>query len=169
MEGKAKILGHSIHPILIVFPLGLLGTGVIFDIIYMSTGNTAFATATYWMLVAGLIGGLVAAPFGLIDWIAIPSDTRAKSVGLLHAVVNVVALLLFAVSWYLRNDTPQRPPMSANVFGFAGLAFALVGGWLGGELVERLGIGVHSGANPNAPSSLETASATLHGSHPHRP
>ncbi len=35
-----------------------------------------------------------------------------------------------------------------------GIALALVGGWLGGELVERLGIGVHAGAHPNAPNSL---------------
>ena len=167
MEGKARILGHSIHPILIVFPLGLLGTGMIFDIIYMASGNAAFATATYWMLIAGLIGGLVAAPFGLIDWMAIPSDTRAKSVGLTHAIVNVVALLLFATSWYMRSDTPTHPSTAASVVGIVGLAFALVGGWLGGELVERLGIGVHSGANPNAPSSLETAS--VQGTHARRP
>lgn len=34
-------------------------------------------------------------------------------------------------------------------------------GWLGGELVDRLGVGVHEGANVNAPSSLS------HGEVPH--
>lgn len=168
MEGKAKLLGHSIHPILIVFPLGLLGTAVIFDVIYMIWGNTVFAVAAYWMMTAGLIGGLVAAPFGLIDWIAIPSNTRAKSVGLTHAIVNVVALLLFAASWYLRNGIPERPTTAASISSIVGLLFALVGGWLGGELVERLGISVHEGANPNAPSSLETASASLNSRQVHR-
>ena len=156
MDSGAKILGHSIHPILIVFPLGLLGTAVIFDIIHMIWGNPAFAVVTYWMLVAGLLGGLLAAVFGLLDWIAIPSDTRAKSVGLTHAIVNVVALLLFVASWFLRNSAPEHPTTTASVFSIAGVAFALVGGWFGGELVERLGVGVHKGANPNAPSSLQT-------------
>lgn len=168
MDGKAKILGHAIHPILIVFPLGLLGTAVVFDIIHMIWGNPVFAVAAYWMLVAGLLGGLFAAPFGLIDWIAIPSDTRAKSVGLTHAIVNVVALLLFAVSWFMRNGAPEHPAMTASIFSIAGLVFALVGGWLGGELVERLGVGVHVGANPNAPSSLKSSSASVNAA-PHRP
>lgn len=168
MDGKAKILGHSIHPVLIVFPLGLLGTAVVFDILHMIWGNSVFAVAAYWMMAAGLIGGLLATPFGLIDWFAIPSDTRAKTVGITHAFVNVAALLLFAVSWYLRNGAVEHPALTASIFSIAGLAFALVGGWLGGELVERLGVGVHEGANVNAPSSLETSSAVMTKAHAHR-
>jgi uncharacterized membrane protein len=169
MEGKAKFLGHSVHPILIVFPLGLLATAVIFDVIYLIWGNTLFATVSYWMMAAGIIGGLIAAPFGLIDWISIPSGTRAKSVGLIHGIVNVLTVGVFLVSWYLRSGAPERPPMAASALGILGLVMALVGGWLGGELVERLGVGVHPGANPDAPSSLSTDAAHIRGAHPHRP
>lgn len=169
MEGKAKVLGHSVHPIMIVFPLGLLSTAVIFDVIYLTWGNTMFATVAYWMIVAGLIGGVLAAPFGLIDWIAIPSNTRAKSVGLTHGIVNLLVIGLFAVSWYLRSDVPVRPPMSASALSIVGFLLALVGGWLGGELVERLGVAVHPGANLDAPSSLSTDSSRIHEAHPHRP
>ena len=42
------------------------------------------------MIVAGIIGGLAAAPFGLIDWLAIPKRTRAKRIGLLHGLGNVL-------------------------------------------------------------------------------
>jgi uncharacterized membrane protein len=168
MEGKARILGHSAHPILIVFPLGLLGTAVIFDIIHMIWGNPTFATVSYWMIVAGIIGGLVAAPFGLIDWIAIPSGTRAKSVGLAHGVINVLTVGIFAVNWYLRSANPERPPMSASALGIAGLLMALVGGWLGGELVERLGVAVHPGANLDAPNSLATDAAHINRAHANR-
>jgi len=70
--------------------------------------------------------------------------------------VNTVVLVLFAASWYLRSDNPARPEMMATVLGFAGAGLSLLGGWLGGELVERLGVGVHPGANANAPSSLST-------------
>jgi uncharacterized membrane protein len=159
MESRAKFLGHAIHPILIVFPLGLLATGVIFDAIYLIWGNPSMASVAYWMIAAGLVGGLVAAPFGWIDWFAIPSGTRAKTIGLMHGLGNVTALLLFAGSWWLRNDVPERPETLASILSFLGAGMAGVGGWLGGELVERLGVGVHDGANLDAPSSLTNSSA----------
>lgn len=154
MDRGAKLLGHHIHPILIVFPLGLLSTAVIFEIVYFITGNRTFNDLTYWTLISGVVGGLVAAVFGWIDWSVIPNGTRAKYIGLMHGGVNATALVLFAVSWYMRTGLTTEPPMLASVLAIAGFALALVGGWLGGELVERLGIGVHPGANPNAPSSL---------------
>lgn len=159
MESKAKFLGHGIHPILIVFPLGLLATGVVFDVIYLVWGNPRMADVAYWLISAGIIGGLLAAPFGWIDWFGIPSDTRAKTIGLMHGLGNTLALLLFAGSWWLRNDLPERPETLASILSFLGAGMALIGGWLGGELVERLGVGVHEGANLNAPSSLSSASA----------
>lgn len=156
MKDGAKLLGHSIHPMLIVFPLGLLATAVIFDVLRIFLENTTFGIVSYWLIAAGIIGGLIAAAFGWIDWLAIPAATRAKNVGLTHGLVNTVVVALFAVSWYLRMDDPARPEMLASVLGFGGAGLALLGGWLGGELVERLGVGVHPGANANAPSSLST-------------
>jgi uncharacterized membrane protein len=160
MESKARFLGHGIHPILIVFPLGLLATGVVFDVIYLIWGNPMMATVAYWMIAAGIIGGFLAAPFGWIDWFAIPSDTRAKSVGLMHGLTNVTVLLLFIGSWWLRRDAPEKPEMLASILSFAGAGLALVGGWLGGELVERLGVAVHEGAHLDAPSSLTNSNAS---------
>ena len=120
MEGRAKFLGHSIHPILIVFPLGLLATAVIFDTVYWISGNPTMALVAYWMIAAGIIGGLMAAVFGLIDWTKIPAGTRARSVGIYHASANVVALLFFAGSWWMRNDLPIRPEMLASVLSYIG-------------------------------------------------
>jgi uncharacterized membrane protein len=111
------------------------------------------------MLAAGLIGGLLAAPFGLWDWLAIPSNTRAKTIGLIHALANVTALALFFISWWMRYDAPERPATLAFVLALAGAAMALVGGWMGGELVERLGVGVDDGAHLDAPSSLSHSNA----------
>jgi uncharacterized membrane protein len=116
------------------------------------------------MIVAGIIGAVLAAPFGLIDWLAIPRDTRAKSVGLLHGLGNVVVLLLFLGSWYLRYSAPQVPPYipstAALALSFIGFALAGVTGWLGGELVDRLSVGVDDGANLNAQSSLAGPATT---------
>jgi uncharacterized membrane protein len=154
MESKAKMFGHAIHPIMIVFPLGLLATAVIFDVLYLMTANTTWSTVSFWMIVAGVIGGLVAALFGLIDFLNIPSNTRAKRIGVYHAVVNVAAVALFALSLFLRWDRPETPATIAFVCSFAGVLLALLGGWFGGELVERLGVGVSPDANLNAPNSL---------------
>lgn len=159
MESRAKFMGHAIHPILIVFPLGLLATAVIFDIIYRIWGDPTMATVSFWMMGAGIIGALVAAPFGTIDWLAIPSGTRAKTIGAMHGLSNVAALLFFVGSFWMRYDVPERPEMLASLLSLAGFALSGLGGWLGGELVERLGVGVDEGANLNAPNSLTHGSA----------
>jgi len=156
MESKFKVLGHGAHLMLIVFPLGLLSTSVIFDVIYFATGNEQYALVSYWMIAAGIIGGLVAAVPGFVDWWAVPQGTRAKRVGLVHGLGNVVVLLLFGVSWWLRRDAPPNYPPGAveMLLSFAGFALALLTGWLGGELVERLSVAVHEGAHLNAPNTL---------------
>ncbi len=160
MESRAKLFGHAIHPVLIVFPLGLLATGVVFDAIYLIWGNPLMATVAHYMIVAGIIGGFFAAPPGWIDWFAIPSGTRAKSVGLIHGLGNNLVLLLFIASWWLRRDAPETPETLASVLSFAGAGLALITGWLGGELVERLGVGVDDGAHLDAPNSLTNKSAS---------
>jgi len=155
MDSRAKAFGHGIHPMLIVFPLGLLATAVIFDIIYLFNDKTDLNIASAYMIAAGVIGGLVAALFGLIDWLAIPAGSRAKRVGALHGVGNVAVVALFAASWLLRARADGwQPGAAALVCGFVGIVLGGLTGWLGGELVERLGIGVHDSAGPDAPSSL---------------
>lgn len=170
MESRAKALGHPIHQMLIPFPFGLLATAVIFDIIYLFVGTPqtadTLATVAFWMIAAGIVGGLVAAPFGLIDYLAIPTGTRAKSVGLLHGVGNVFVLVLFAVSLWMRYGATTttragfyRPTGAALACSFVAFLIAGATGWLGGELVDRLGVGVDDGAHLDAPSSLKTSNA----------
>jgi uncharacterized membrane protein len=154
MESKAKIFGHAIHPILIVFPLGLLATAVVFDAIGWATGSVKWLEISFRMIAAGIIGGLVAALFGLIDWLAIPSNTRAKTIGLWHGLGNVVVMALFGASWLLRWPNPTDPGAFPVLLSLSGAVLMLVTGWLGGELVERLGVGVDDGANLNAPNSM---------------
>jgi uncharacterized membrane protein len=154
MHAKAKLFGHPIHPMLIVFPLGLLATSLVFDIVYEATGNGRWADISYVMIASGIIGGLIAAIFGLVDWLAIPGGTRAKRIGALHGIGNVVVVALFAISWLLRYGNAGLPGTGAFVLSIAGVGLALVTGWLGGELVDRLAVGVDDGAHLDAPSSL---------------
>jgi uncharacterized membrane protein len=159
MESRAKLFGHSVHQMLIVFPLGLLAMALLFDVIHVFTANGYWSEIAFWMIAAGVMSGLVAAPFGLIDWFAIPGRTRAKRVGAWHGVGNVVVLLLYALSWWLRRDDPRAPETMAYMLSFVGGGLALFTGWLGGELVDRLAVGVDEGAHVNAPSSLSSRRA----------
>jgi uncharacterized membrane protein len=154
MESRAKAFGHPIHQQLIPFPLGLLGMAVIFDVIDWVADEPQLAHAAYYMIAAGIITGLLAAVFGLIDWVGIPGGTRAKSIATTHGIGNVIIVVLFAIAWLLRRDDPAAPSTLARILEIIGLAMAGGTGWLGGELVDRLGVGVDPGANLNAPSSL---------------
>lgn len=58
---------------LIVFPLGLLGASLVFDVIHLAIGRPEMATVSSDMIIGGLIGGLIALQFGTIDWLAIPA------------------------------------------------------------------------------------------------
>jgi uncharacterized membrane protein len=155
MESRAKLAGHAVHPMLITLPLGLLATAVIFDIIQAFTNEPDLTVASFYMLAAGIIGGLLAAVFGLVDWLAIPAGTRAKRLGALHGIGNVVVVALFAVSWLLRRGQDDYAPSDLALWlGIIAVLLALGTAWAGGELVERLGVGVDEGANLDAPSSL---------------
>ena len=117
MESRAKAFGHAIHPMLIVFPLGLLTTAVIFDVLYLITDRSGLAAAAAYMIAAGVVGGVVAAVVGLLDWLAIPGGSRARRVGALHGLGNVIVVGLFAVSWLIRwGDAAWEPNVLALVF-----------------------------------------------------
>jgi len=155
MESRVKLLGHPVHQMLIVFPLGLLGTSVVFDVIRLASDAGYAGTVAFALIASGIVGGLLAAPFGVVDWLAIPAGTRARSIGALHGAGNVVVLVLFAVSLWLRRGQIEQPPAAAWLVSFCGAAISLVTAWLGGELVDRLGIGVSPHAHVDARSSLD--------------
>src|SRR4051812_41498598 len=108
MTGKAKLLGHPIHPMLIVFPLGLLATSLFFDLIYLATRDGKWTQMAEYLIGAGLIGGAVAAIFGLVDWLAIPNGTRAKAIGVWLGIGNAVVLVLFLVNFFMRYPAPSE-------------------------------------------------------------
>jgi uncharacterized membrane protein len=132
---------------------------VIFDLISFGTRNPIWTEIAFYMIGAGIVTGLLAAVFGVIDWAAIPNNTRAKRIGTTHGIGNVVVVILFAISFYFRWNDPANVSVIGYVCSFVGFGIALVTGWLGGELVDRLGVGVDNGANLDAPSSLRTGSA----------
>ena len=164
MQSKARVLGHPIHPMLVVIPLGLFIAAAVLDALYYWRGDTLFATISYYNIAGGILGGLAAAVAGIVDWSAIPAGTRAKRIGLFHGVINVIMVMLFAAAWLARTALPDYAP-TPFVLGVeaAAIVLAMIAGWLGGELVDRLGVGVDEGANLNAPNSLSGRPASPRG------
>jgi uncharacterized membrane protein len=135
MESRLKVAGHPIHPILVMFPLGLFAMAVIFDIANLTGAPAMLGAVAYWNIVAGLVGGVLAALAGAVDLMFIPNGTPAKRSGVLHGLINMGVLLLFAVILILRMATHDRIAggglLLVEVLALAG---ALVGAWFTGGL-----------------------------------
>ena len=143
MESKVTIYGHPVHPMIIVLPLGLLPASVFADLVHHILDDPTWGSVSFWLMVAGVLSGLVAGALGFMDWKGLPVGTKARSVGAIHGLTNVVAMVVFLASLLLRFGDPSRPSPFATSVAVIGLFVAILGGWLGGELVFRLGVGVH--------------------------
>lgn len=164
MESRLKVLGHPVHPMLIVFPVGLLVVAVVFDIADAVGGSWLLGEVAYWNISAGLVGAVLAAVTGAFDLLALPTGTRAKRVAITHALVNLGVVLLFAGVWVVRTGAEQRGAggglLAIEVVALGGL---VLGAWFGGELVDRLGVGVDPDAGLDASSSLRAGRAEAAG------
>lgn len=161
MESRVKIMGHPVHPMLVMFPVALFVTAVIFDVIDILGGPRFLGEVAYWNIVVGLIGGVFAAAAGAVDLRAIPRHTRAKRIGVAHALTNSAVIVLFAAVWAVRMAADQRTAGGALIaIEIVAIVGAGLGAWFGGELVDRLGVGVDPDANLDAPSSLRGGPAS---------
>jgi uncharacterized membrane protein len=158
MKSRVVVAGHSLHAMLVAFPLGLLGLSPIWDILRMSTPQPLWGGIAFWTIFAGVVGGVVAAVPGYLDYLKIPAGTRAKLVGTRHLQLNLGVISLFVLSLVLRQIEPggyMNAGIPSMLPGWFAVLLAGFSAWMGGELVETHGIGVHEGANLNAPSSLD--------------
>ena len=142
MESKTKLFGHPVHPILVAFPIALNAVAVLADVAYLITKDSMFAQMAFWLILLGVVAGLVAIVIGWRDWLAIPGNTRAKTIGLWHGFSADIFTLLFALSWWFRMPSPTAPSSVALIFSFIGFLVVPMVGWLGGELVFKHQIGV---------------------------
>jgi uncharacterized membrane protein/nitrite reductase/ring-hydroxylating ferredoxin subunit len=143
MKSRASIKGHPIHPILIVFPLAFFAGTLLFDILAMAYNDAVFWVTAYYMQLAGIIGGVLAAIPGAVDYIfTVPPKSSGKKRAAKHGIVNASALVLFTIAWFLKAD-PGVVPVVSLVLEIVAAALLVFGGWMGGTLVYRNQIGVN--------------------------
>jgi uncharacterized membrane protein len=138
--------GHPFHPILVTIPIGAWVASIVFDII-SHTGDDAavFAKGASWLIGIGLVGALVAAMFGFIDLLGIPTGTRAFRTALTHMGLNLTVVVLFGIGLALRHDDlrdTDGTPAGLLVLSVVALLLLGAAGWLGGKLTYRYGVRV---------------------------
>lgn len=163
MSSPASVGGHPIHPMIIPFPIGLWVFSLIADLIYLWRGNPVWRDwIAFYALLAGIIGAALAAIFGIIDWLSI-RDRETKKVADWHARLNVIALLIFIASFYLRTAGGLRLlggsytiPLLLSVLG---VILITISGYLGGELVFKYGVAVNPQYDTGAEASSKARTA----------
>ena len=140
MSTPASVARHPIHPMLVGVPIGLWVFSVAADLIaYFGWGRAVWKDVAFYAIGGGIVGALLAAVPGFIDYLSI-TDTRARKVGFVHMIANLTAVGVFAVSFWLRwSGTVGFLPAGVSLAGLVALALA---GWLGGELVFVHSMGV---------------------------
>jgi uncharacterized membrane protein len=145
MASKASIGGHPVHPMLIPFPIALWTTSFATDVIFYFYRNSSLILISKFMLAAGCLGGIAAAVPGIIDWLSI-TDSKVKRIADWHARLNIIALIVFAISLYFRMkmgahwvNYQLKIPF---LLSFLGVILISISGYLGGELAYKHGVGV---------------------------
>ena len=162
MYSRVKLFGHPIHPMVVACPIAFYTATLVAYALYQFGGQNAF-----WYDVgiaanlAGVVMAVVAALPGFIDWaMGIPSDTEAKTVGLRHMLLNVVALVLFIVTYVLTYDNwhaTTRPGAGLPlVLALVGVLLTVAAGAHGWTLIQTHHVGVAGGDE----SETARASAT---------
>ena len=142
VTSSVAIAGHPIHPIIVVFPVAFLTAAAGSDIGYWLTNDFFWSRASTWLIGLGLVAGVLAALVGMSDFFKIPKVGK-RTAGWAHMVVNVIALVLTAINFGFRLNSPEAFIVPIGLIVSLLVATLLgVGGWYGGELSFRHKVGV---------------------------
>lgn len=142
ITSSLAILGHPIHPILVVFPVAFLVGAMGSDVGYFLTHDFFWARASTWLIGLGVVSGLAAGAVGMFDFFNV-KRVRERSAGWYHMYGNIIALVLSGISWFMRLDEPADFIIPWGLIVSVIVATLLgITGWFGGELSFRHKIGV---------------------------
>lgn len=142
ITSSLAILGHPIHPVLVIFPVAFLVGAMGSDLGYFLTRDFFWARASVWLIGLGVVTGLVAGVVGMFDFFNV-KRVRERSAGWYHMYGNIIALVLSGISWFMRLDEPANFIVPWGLVVSVIVATLLgITGWFGGELSFRHKIGV---------------------------
>lgn len=148
VPSTVAIAGHPLHPLIVTFPIAFLTSVLLTDLIYWFTGDAFWPRASFWLLIGGILTGLLAMATGLLDFLKI-NRVRQHSAGWFHMIGNIVAIVLSGISLLLRWNDPAGAILPIGVILSLVVAATLgLTGWYGAELVYRHKIAV-IGYGPN--------------------
>ena len=141
-RSTAQIAGHPIHPMLVGFPITFFAATVATDLAFQRTGSSSWATASTWLLGAGLVMAALAALAGLTDFLG-ERRIRALRPAWLHMIGNVIVVLLELANWWTRAHA-AAPGVSSTqlLLSVVALLILLFNGWMGWEMVYRHRVGI---------------------------
>lgn len=142
MSSPASIKKHPLHPMLVGFPIGLWVFALVCDVVHAVSGSAIWQTVATFCVAGGIVGALLAAVPGLIDYFSI-DEAEMKRIANLHLAVNLGAVVIFLINLWLRFRLPveSNVPLGMSVVGVLAMGF---GGWLGGEMVYVKGMAVEA-------------------------
>jgi uncharacterized membrane protein len=151
---QTTLMGHPLHPQMIVLPAALLPFSLALDAMHAGTRDQSYADAAYYTMVGGFLGGLAAGAAGAADYGTIPSDSKAKQIGRLHGLMNVGLLALTGLNLLMRRKRRSAGPlpMMISLITTAGL---VVSAWYGGHLVYHHGMRVRGTDLSGAPDEAK--------------
>jgi len=129
-------MGHPLHPLLTDVPIGTWTSATMLDIV----GGRDSERAAEILIAIGIAAAGPTAVTGWSDWAdSEPGDDAIRRIGIVHAVSNVSALVLYAASLAARRSGNRTAGVA---LGLAGAGALGAGGWLGGDLAYARGVGV---------------------------
>jgi uncharacterized membrane protein len=142
MASPASVKKHPLHPMLVGFPIGLWVFALVCDVVAAGGAAGPWPTVALYSIAGGIVGAILAAVPGLIDYFSI-DEPAMKRIATFHLLVNVGALLVFALNLWSRLALPPTSlaPLILSIIGVVGVG---VGGWLGGEMVYVKGMAVEA-------------------------
>ena len=140
--------GHPFHPVLVTVPIGAWVSSLVFDLAsQVGAGSTDLVSGARWLVGIGVLGGLAAGLVGFLDYIAIPTGTRAHRTALTHMLLNLGVIGAYAGNFAWRTGThPAQTPAGPLALSVVSLGALSVAGVLGGRLTFRYGVRVASEA-----------------------
>ena len=138
----AQIAGHPIHPMLVPIPIVCFIGALVTDIIYAASGEIMWADFSTWLLIVGLIGGVLAGIAGVADLLS-NRHIRARPPAWPHGIGNIVVLVLsfFNLLVHTRDAWTSVVP-TGLILSIIVVLILPVTGWLGWSMVYRYGVGV---------------------------